>query len=224
MPTATAGASVPELGSTLPTPTDSAISASSPPDSNVADASAASASAPGATTILSTAGSSPAAVDVMTAGAPASSTSSPGSARAAEPDLAAVSAGPAAQGIDWAGVIEELDRLRGKAFASPEGAGSVDYAVPGRAAWLADRAALAALAAAGQRIRGLTSKVVAIAPIVERDSALTTLRVTDIRSSYEVLARDGAVLARIPLSAKTIWRVTLASRQGRWLIDSVERE
>jgi hypothetical protein len=139
-----------------------------------------------------------------------------------------VSAGQAAQRPDWAVVIGELDRLRGKAFASPDGAASLDYAVPGQAVWAADRAALAALARTGQRIRGLTSKVLDVRPIaattVERDSSTTTLRVTDIRDSYEVLARDGAVVTTIPPSTKTIWRVSLALVQNRWLIRSVERD
>lgn len=201
-------------------PTRSTIGVSAPPDP---DASVASPSPRASSDPVTTTGPSSAVVGVI-ATTPALGTSSAGRGRVAEPDSAAASAGPAVQGTDWAVVIGELDRLRGRAFASPDGSTALDYAVPGQSAWIADRAALATLAAAGQRIRGLTSKVLSIAPIVERDTSLTTLRVTDIRSSYEVLARDGAVIARIPLSTKTIWRVSLALRQGRWLIDSVERE
>lgn len=139
-------------------------------------------------------------------------------APAASPAVAPTS-GPAVTPAapDWRAVLSGLDRTREQAFAQGDAALLERVYLPGSPALTADRAAVAALVAAGRTADGVRHDLRGVrAEQVGADRV--DLVVTDVLGPATVRGEGGAVLQHVAGRAPSTYRVTLARQGDTWLI------
>jgi hypothetical protein len=112
-------------------------------------------------------------------------------------------------------VLDALDAARAEAFASADPARLAAVYAPGSPALAADTVLVQELAAAGQTAIGVRHAV--HSATVRRLSADTAqLRVVDTLAAYEVHARTGAVVRRVPARGQAAYHVELARTPAGW--------
>ncbi|WP_091382941.1 serine/threonine-protein kinase [Geodermatophilus sp. DSM 45219] len=128
---------------------------------------------------------------------------------------------------DWASRLDALYDLRAEALSTGSAALLDGVHLPGSALLAADRDTVAALAAAGETLRGFAPEVVGVAVLEEApDGEQVTLRVVDRWPAYEVVpaaAPGGPALRPVPGRGEVEVRMTLAISDGGWRIASAER-
>ncbi len=147
------------------------------------------------------------------ASGPSGATASSGPGQSTSPPAVA-GAEPALQGVDWWSVVAELDARRSEALETADPAGLAGYAQPGSAAWRADEALIADLAARGLRPLGLRAAVMAIER-AEVAGSEVRLQVVDQRSAYDLIDVDGSVHSRVEAAGPARWSIVLAPVQPR---------
>jgi hypothetical protein len=129
---------------------------------------------------------------------------------------------PAGGARSWSQLLAVLDAARARAFATADPARLAAVYAPGAPALRRDRSALARLAGAGLRARGLRLVPVRVERI-SRGPARVRLRVVDELPGYRLVDASGAVVEVRPGRGRTSWTVTLERAEQRWLVYDVER-
>ena len=135
--------------------------------------------------------------------------------------VAAASPPPPA-GVDWAVVLDGLDRAREAAFTSADPARLAGVDLPGSSADAADRSAVARLATAGVRARGLRD-VVRSVRVVDASVDRTVLDVRDERSAYDLVDATGTAVGHQPSRGVADWQVVLRRTPAGWRVSDVAR-
>jgi hypothetical protein len=122
----------------------------------------------------------------------------PSATSSSDPEQAAPGQdGAAAEQVDWAAVLDELDAGRAQAFASGEPARLAEVYAPASAGLAADAAALRALSDRRQTAEGVRHAVRSV-ELLEGGAGRARLRVVDVMSGYQVADAEGAVVSRAP--------------------------
>ena len=138
----------------------------------------------------------------------------------AAPSPAASSPAAPSPAPDWARVLDRLDAARARAFAAADASQLACVYAADSPLLAADRAAIARLAASGQRARGVRHAVRSAAA-TSYDASTATLRVVDVLAGYEVVDTSGRVLQRTGPRAAVTFVVTLRRTPAGWLLHSV---
>jgi hypothetical protein len=116
-------------------------------------------------------------------------------------------------------VLTALDVARARAFAAGDPALLDDAVAAGSPAAAADGARLAALAAAGLRVVGVTREIVSVIPAEPpqpHDQAAVWLRVVDRLPAHQVVDAAGTVVEERPARSEAAWLVALADGPEGW--------
>ncbi|MDX6199601.1 MAG: eukaryotic-like serine/threonine-protein kinase [Actinomycetota bacterium] len=126
----------------------------------------------------------------------------------------------AAGSQSWSSVLDLLDRARADAFAAGDPARLANVYAPGSPLLSADRAAMARLAAAGQRARGVRHTIRSLA-VSAHDSHVAVLRVVDELAAYQVVDGAGRVVSRAAPRTQAAFAVRLVSTPAGWRLQSI---
>ena len=163
---------------------------------------------------------------------PSSTAESPGPASAS----AVPSGSPSAQlegGVDWWGVLAELDAQRSAALESLDLSVLDAYAVVDSPAWQADAALVTDLQQRELRPAGLSTQLIAIeevSPIdAQGDSSAGTVElvIVDRREEYTLVDPAGDTVQTVPAADSRRWRMVVQPGGDPddgpgWLVRSVE--
>jgi hypothetical protein len=151
--------------------------------------------------------------------APAAAAVLPAASASPSPSTTA-SASPTATAPDWAAVLEELDAVRARAFASGDLGLLAQVYAPGAAGLAADTSLLQELTSAGRTASGVRHQV---RSVEEREIGTdrVRLRVVDVLAGYEVRAADGGVVTRTPARGEAPYDVELARTSDGWRLVEV---
>jgi hypothetical protein len=157
----------------------------------------------------------PSAVPLPAAPAVPSATSS------SDPEQAAPGQdGAAAEQVDWAAVLDELDAGRAQAFASGEPARLAEVYAPASAGLAADAAALRSLSEQRQTAEGVRHAVRSV-ELLEGGSGRARLRVVDVLGGYAGADAQGAVVSRAPARGPQEFLVDLQETPAGWRLVQV---
>jgi hypothetical protein len=121
---------------------------------------------------------------------------------------------------DWTALIRTADAVRREALATRDPARLAD--VESGQVLAGDRVLIQQLTAAALWLHGWQTTPVLVVPLaVDADRA--ELRVTDSRSSYELVAADGTVAERVPARAPTPLRCVVVRTPAGWRLAEVVR-
>jgi hypothetical protein len=116
---------------------------------------------------------------------------------------------------DWRLVLDRLDGARAGAFATASAAPLLSVYAPGSPLLVSDGAAVARLAAAGQRALGVRHTVRS-ATVSSYTGTTARLRVSDVLAAYDLVDRSGRVVAHIAARGEETFAVTLVRTTGGW--------
>lgn len=124
-------------------------------------------------------------------------------------------------GVDWAGLLADLDDRRGQAFSTGDAGPLIDVDAAGSAVLTADLRALHQLTAAGLHASGFAELLRSVRVVILTASRVV-LHVVDVRPAYRLVrSADGALVASVPPRGPVAWRVELVLAAAGWQVRSV---
>ncbi len=142
------------------------------------------------------------------------------------PEVLVVSNSPTANTESWKSVVEELDRMRFRAFEARDLSALTLAVEPSSPAFARDLQALKEMIASDVEVTGLSTQVLVADEMFKRWSdgrEFVALRVKDVRSIYETTI-DGSESGRVQERPAAWWIVTLArsNESEAWRVWNVE--
>ncbi|MGH8894978.1 MAG: hypothetical protein ACRDWY_17000, partial [Actinomycetes bacterium] len=122
----------------------------------------------------------------------------------------------------WAGILQQLDEARSRAFASGAASDLEEVYVAGSPALRRDRATLGRLTRSGLRAEGLRLVATRVT-VVDRRRSAVRVEVVDRMPPYRLVDASSALVERRPGRGPTRWTVTLQEMEGTWLVYDVAR-
>ena len=122
---------------------------------------------------------------------------------------------------DWAAVLDGLDAVRSRAFASVDPAALSAVWAPDTPGLRADTSTIEGLRTRGESVHGLRHAVHALEVGAASAEGGVRLELVDVLSAHELRDRSGAVVHRVAERGPTSWIVELTETSAGWRLVSV---